>query len=158
MSSSVKVLVSFPRSLADCILGLISDFTHTRLRLPRTYCLCIVSSLFIISQVTAIAVSSVETLWIATLLLGLAYGSLFGSYPAIMIEWFGLGRSTFPRLRTSNAPTRSRHQVTFPKTVDTSFSRPSSAVTSSPSCLGATWTPMRQRRTCDGRWWRVSGR
>jgi len=29
-------------------------------------------------------------LWIATLLLGFAYGSLFGSCPAIIIEWFGL--------------------------------------------------------------------
>ncbi|KAG9309730.1 major facilitator superfamily domain-containing protein [Chiua virens] len=72
------------------LIGLISDFTHNRLHLPRTYCLCIVSSLFIVSQATAIAVSSVKTLWIATLLLGLAYGSLFGSLPAIMIDWFGL--------------------------------------------------------------------
>ncbi|KAH0832921.1 major facilitator superfamily domain-containing protein [Lanmaoa asiatica] len=72
------------------LIGLISDFTHTRLRLPRAYYLCIVSSLFIISQVTAITVSSVETLWIATLLLGLAYGALFGSCPTLIIEWFGL--------------------------------------------------------------------
>ncbi|KAG8220377.1 major facilitator superfamily domain-containing protein [Butyriboletus roseoflavus] len=72
------------------LIGLISDFAHTRLHLPRAYCLCIVSFLFIISQTSAIIVSSVETLWIATLLLGLAYGSLFGSYPTIMIEWFGL--------------------------------------------------------------------
>jgi len=72
------------------LIGLISDFAHTRLRLPRAYCLCIVSSLFIISQATAIIVSSVETLWVATLLLGLAYGSLFGSCPTIIIEWFGL--------------------------------------------------------------------
>lgn len=82
-----------------------SDFTHTRLRVPRAYLLCIVSSLFIISQGAAIAVSSVETLWIASLLLGLAYGSLFGSYPTVMIEWFGLGGSTFLRMRTNYIPT-----------------------------------------------------
>ena len=81
--------------LTNCIPGIISDFAHTRLRLPRAYCLCIVSSLFIISQATAIIVSSVETLWVATLLLGLAYGSLFGSCPTIIIEWFGLGKSHF---------------------------------------------------------------
>ncbi|KAF8550215.1 MFS general substrate transporter [Imleria badia] len=72
------------------LIGLISDFAYVRLRLPRAYCLCIVSSLFIISQATAIIVSSVETLWVATLLLGLAYGSLFGCFAAIMIEWFGM--------------------------------------------------------------------
>ena len=72
--------------------GLTSDFAYTRLRLPRAYCLCIVSSLFIISQATAIIVSSVETLWVATFLLGLAYGAMSGSYPTIMIEWFGLGK------------------------------------------------------------------
>jgi MFS family permease len=76
--------------LINCIPGLISDFAYTRLRLPRVYSLCIVSSLFIISQAAAIIVSSVEALWVATLLLGLAYGSLFGSCPTIMIEWFGL--------------------------------------------------------------------
>jgi len=72
------------------LIGLISDFAHTRLRLPRVNCLCIVSCGFILSQAAAMIVSSVETLWIATLLLGLAYGSLFGSLPTIMIEWFGL--------------------------------------------------------------------
>ena len=82
--------------LTNFVPGLVSDFVHTRLRLPRAYCLCIVSTLFIISQTIAIMVSSVETLWVATLLLGFAYGSLFGSSPTIIIDWFGLGKSTFP--------------------------------------------------------------
>ena len=82
--------------LTNCVPGLVSDFAHTRLGLPRAYCLCIVSTLFIISQAFAIIVSSVEELWVATLLLGFAYGSLFGSCPTIIIDWFGLGKSTFP--------------------------------------------------------------
>ncbi|KAF8120704.1 major facilitator superfamily domain-containing protein [Boletus edulis] len=77
-------------ALTNYVQGLISDFGHIRLRIPRAYCLCIVSSLFIVSQATAMTVSSVETLWVATLLLGLAYGFLFGSCPTIMIEWFGM--------------------------------------------------------------------
>jgi len=88
-------LTCFKLILTNCISGLISDFAHTHLRLPRAYCFCLVSFLFIISQATAIIVSSIETLWLATLLLGLAYGSLFGSIPTILIEWFGLGKSTF---------------------------------------------------------------
>ncbi|KAL4075473.1 hypothetical protein J3A83DRAFT_4220212 [Scleroderma citrinum] len=72
------------------VMGLISDFMHTRLRISRAYCMCIVSSLFIISQVLATNLSDVNTLWIATILLGFAYGSMAGQLPAIMIEWFGL--------------------------------------------------------------------
>ncbi|KIJ21221.1 hypothetical protein PAXINDRAFT_165940 [Paxillus involutus ATCC 200175] len=72
------------------LIGSIADFTHNRLHLPRVYCLCIVSSLFIISQAFAIGTSSVQSLWMASSLLGLAYGSLFGLCPTIIIEWFGL--------------------------------------------------------------------
>lgn len=71
--------------------GLVSDFIRNRLDLPRSYCLCLVSILFIISQATAISVTSVNTLWIATTVLGVAYGSLWGIIPTINIEWFGLG-------------------------------------------------------------------
>lgn len=82
-------------SFAGRILcGLISDFIRTKLHLPRAYSLCIVSSLFIASQVFAISVSSVGALWIATVSLGLAYGSLYGALPAIVIEWFGLAHLT----------------------------------------------------------------
>ncbi|KAF8549273.1 hypothetical protein OG21DRAFT_611267 [Imleria badia] len=76
------------RFRGTCSNRLISEFAHTRPHLPRAYCLCIVSSLFIISQASAIIVSFVETLWVATLLLRLAYRSLFGSCPTITIEWF----------------------------------------------------------------------
>lgn len=72
------------------LIGLISDFTRSKFNLPRAYSLCIVSSLFIISQAFAIGISNVGTLWMATAFLGFAYGSLFGALPAITIDWFGL--------------------------------------------------------------------
>lgn len=72
------------------LCGLVSDFLRNHLHLPRAYSLCIVSSLFIISQALAIGISSVSTLWIATATLGVAYGGLFGALPAIVIDWFGL--------------------------------------------------------------------
>ncbi|KAL4067160.1 hypothetical protein V8B97DRAFT_974208 [Scleroderma yunnanense] len=83
------------------VMGLISDFMHTRLRISRAYCMCIVSSLFIISQVLATNLSDVNTLWIATILLGFAYGSMAGQLPAIMIEWFGLGKCRYTPSATS---------------------------------------------------------
>jgi hypothetical protein len=61
-----------------------------RLHLPRAYCFCIVSTLFVVSQLSVISVDDVAHLWKATALLGLAYGSLFGIAPTIIIDWFGL--------------------------------------------------------------------
>lgn len=68
-----------------------SDFMQTHLHLPRAYSLCIVSSLFIMSQMAVISVSSITTLWVATVMVGIAYGSLLGALPSITIDWFGLG-------------------------------------------------------------------
>lgn len=81
---------------------------RTKLQLPRAYSLCIVSSLFIISQLFAIGVSSVGALWMASVSLGLAYGSLYGAVPAILIEWFGLGGCALPYTpRCTNKHSRS---------------------------------------------------
>ena len=38
-----------------------------------------------------IQTESVKNLWIGSLMLGLAYGGMFGLFPVIAIEWFGLG-------------------------------------------------------------------
>jgi hypothetical protein len=72
------------------LIGLIADLFRYRLRLPRAYCFCIVSTLFVVSQLSVINVNNVAHLWKATALLGLAYGSLFGIAPTIIIDWFGL--------------------------------------------------------------------
>lgn len=70
--------------------GPISDLIRNQFRPPRAYCLCIVSSLFVVSQALAIEISSIRTLWVETALLGVAYGGLFGALPTIVIDWFGL--------------------------------------------------------------------
>ncbi|KAI5992650.1 major facilitator superfamily domain-containing protein [Pisolithus marmoratus] len=72
------------------LIGLSSDFSHSYFRLPRGYYLCFVSLLFILSQTFAIGVSDISTLRMATAILGLAYGSLIGTLPVIIIDWFGL--------------------------------------------------------------------
>ncbi|EGN92319.1 hypothetical protein SERLA73DRAFT_191271 [Serpula lacrymans var. lacrymans S7.3] len=82
--------ISIGNFLGRVLIGLISDFTKGRLGLPRSYCLFIVSTLFVISQIAAINVFDVAHLWRASALLGVAYGSLFGLCPTIVIEWFGL--------------------------------------------------------------------
>lgn len=55
--------------------------------------MALVSGLFIVSQVTVFHIDDVRDLWRGSALLGLAYGGLFGLFPTLVIEWFGLGTS-----------------------------------------------------------------
>jgi hypothetical protein len=41
----------------------------------------------------AVLTDDVTDLWKASLALGLAYGSMFGLFPAIVFEWFGMRKS-----------------------------------------------------------------
>jgi hypothetical protein len=74
--------------------GLLSDALKEKFHLPRTFCICIVSASFIISQLVAISIIDVASLWKASFLLGLSYGAMFGTMPMITIDAFGLGKIT----------------------------------------------------------------
>ena len=39
----------------------------------------------------AVATNDVADLWKASIALGLAYGGMYGLFPTIAIEWFGIG-------------------------------------------------------------------
>ena len=69
---------------------MLADSTKNHLRLPRSFCICLVALGFIISQLTVSSVDDVRNLWKGSALLGLVYGGLFGLFPTITIEWFGL--------------------------------------------------------------------
>lgn len=81
-------------SIANCggriLAGISADLVKNRLALPRSYVLCGVALLFVLSQVLTTQIDAVESLWVASATLGLAYGGLFGIYPTLVIEWFGL--------------------------------------------------------------------
>jgi MFS family permease len=74
------------------LTGLAADITKNKLHRPRTYCVTFVAFLFIVSQIVLVIVDDVHNLWMSSALLGLAYGSLFGVFPTVCIEWFGLGK------------------------------------------------------------------
>jgi len=38
-----------------------------------------------------ISVSSISGLWMASVMVGVAYGCLLGTLPSVVIDWFGLG-------------------------------------------------------------------
>ncbi|KAI0959036.1 hypothetical protein AcW1_003984 [Taiwanofungus camphoratus] len=81
-------------SIMNCLgrfsIGMLADLMRGYVRLPRSFCIILVAVLFIISQVMCFAIEDVSNLWKASALLGLAYGGMFGLFPTITIEWFGL--------------------------------------------------------------------
>ncbi|KAI0755996.1 hypothetical protein BC629DRAFT_1662047 [Irpex lacteus] len=65
-----SLTVSVANCLGRVLIGVIADFTKNNLHRPRSWCMALVSGLFIVSQVTVA-------------LLGLAYGGLFGLFPTL---------------------------------------------------------------------------
>jgi hypothetical protein len=61
---------------------------------------------FVTSQVAAMDTVEVRHLWLVSTLLGLAYGSLFNVLPMLVLEWFGMGRSSEHPRHESNGHNR----------------------------------------------------
>ncbi|CCM06575.1 uncharacterized protein FIBRA_08853 [Fibroporia radiculosa] len=83
-------IVSVMNCLGRFCIGILADFSKTFLRLPRSFCITLIACVFVVSQVTCFYIDTVQNLWKASALLGLAYGAMFGLFPTIVIEWFGL--------------------------------------------------------------------
>ncbi|KAI0301892.1 major facilitator superfamily domain-containing protein [Multifurca ochricompacta] len=81
-------------SLANCfgriLIGIAADTAKSRIRVPRSFCMPVVSALFILALLLLIVMDDVRHLWAASGLIGLAYGCWFGLLPTVSIEWFGL--------------------------------------------------------------------
>jgi MFS family permease len=73
------------------LIGIVADMIKSRHRVPRSFCLPVMTALFILAELSLTAIGDVRHLWTASVLVGLAYGCWFGLLPTISIEWFGLG-------------------------------------------------------------------
>ncbi|KAF9530910.1 major facilitator superfamily domain-containing protein [Crepidotus variabilis] len=82
--------ISVTNFLGRIFIGLVSDFTKSRYDMPRSYCLVLVASLFFVSQFVLTEVADINHLWLASSILGLAYGSVFSLMPTVCLEWFGM--------------------------------------------------------------------
>jgi hypothetical protein len=71
-------------------IGIFTDFVKNRMGLRRAYCIPLVAVFFFSSQLVAMSIVDVNQLWKASLLVGFSYGSLFGLFPTIIIDWFGM--------------------------------------------------------------------
>ena len=69
---------------------MVSDFAKNKYGMPRSYCLVLVASILFISQVATGSIDDITHLWIASALLGTAYGAAFALVPTVCIEWFGM--------------------------------------------------------------------
>jgi MFS family permease len=84
---SIISCTSFVGRLAS---GVGSDFLVKRLKLSRFWCMVVASCIFTLAQFIAIAVSNPYYLWLLSSMAGLAYGTLFGVYPALVADAFGV--------------------------------------------------------------------
>ncbi|KAK2067792.1 hypothetical protein P8C59_001499 [Phyllachora maydis] len=98
-------------SFAGRILsGVGSDVLVKRLKASRVWCLVIASSIFLVAQVLALGVSVPYFLVTVSALSGLGYGFLYGVFPSIVAESFGIhalsqnwGYMTLSPIVTGNA-------------------------------------------------------
>jgi len=72
------------------ISGIGSDYLVKSLHKSRFWCLVVSSGIFAIAQFAALSVSSPTWLWLVSSLSGLGYGALFGVYPALVADTFGV--------------------------------------------------------------------
>lgn len=74
-------------------VGVFADFAKNRMGVRRVYCISLVAISFFISQLVAMTIVDVKELWKASLLVGFSYGAMFGLFPTITIDWFGIRTS-----------------------------------------------------------------
>ncbi|KAK0102101.1 hypothetical protein ONS96_006064 [Cadophora gregata f. sp. sojae] len=92
MHVSILSVCSFVGRLSS---GVGSDFLHKVLHASRLWCLTIAATIFLVAQVLALSVETPHYLSLVSSLTGLAYGFLFGCFPSLVAEAFGVhGLST----------------------------------------------------------------
>ncbi|PSS25811.1 hypothetical protein M430DRAFT_64323 [Amorphotheca resinae ATCC 22711] len=86
-------------SICSCIgrltSGVGSDFLVKVLKASRLWCLTLASLVFLIAQLSALSIQNPHFLTLVSSLTGLGYGFLFGCFPSLVAEAFGVhGLST----------------------------------------------------------------
>ncbi|KAH0586803.1 hypothetical protein H2248_005652 [Termitomyces sp. 'cryptogamus'] len=84
-------LISLFNFAGRIFIGLLTDTLYHTHGLPRSTSLILVSTLFLLSQLlAAFLISDVAHLYITSMTLGFAYGSVFSLMPNVCLEWFGI--------------------------------------------------------------------
>ncbi|KAH8894053.1 MFS general substrate transporter [Thozetella sp. PMI_491] len=83
-------ILSVGSFMGRMLSGVGSDFLVKVLRASRVWCLVIASGIFCIAQLCALNVTNPHYLIFVSSLSGLGYGFLFGGFPSIVAETFGI--------------------------------------------------------------------
>ncbi|PPR04909.1 hypothetical protein CVT24_007153 [Panaeolus cyanescens] len=132
--------ISLMNFLGRIFIGLVSDYCKNKFDMPRSYSLVIVSVLLFISQLAAATIDHIAHLWIASSLLGLAYGSVFSLFPTVCLEWFGMPHfsENWGYLSMSPMVAGNLFSVVFGRNLDahdsTKVTQPSGNVMAAPQC------------------------
>ncbi|KAJ5292707.1 uncharacterized protein N7443_008660 [Penicillium atrosanguineum] len=84
-------ILSFGNFLGRLSSGIGSDILVKKLGMSRTWCLLISSVVFTLTQVCGSSISNPNTLVVVSGLTGVAYGFLFGVFPSLTAQTFGIG-------------------------------------------------------------------
>ena len=76
--------------VANYLLGVGSDFLVKVIGASRAWCLVIASAIFCVAQISALNIVNPHLLGFVSGLSGLGYGFLFGVFPSIVAETFGI--------------------------------------------------------------------
>lgn len=71
--------------------GIGSDILVKKLNMSRTWCLLISSLVFTVTQLCGSSISNPNTLVVVSGFTGIAYGFLFGVFPSLVAQTFGIG-------------------------------------------------------------------
>jgi MFS family permease len=83
-------IISVASFLGRLVSGIGSDFLVKRMRKSRFWCIVAASSIFAGAQLAGLNVTNPNMLWLVSSTSGLAYGALFGVYPALVVDAFGV--------------------------------------------------------------------
>ncbi|KAF2430097.1 MFS transporter-like protein [Tothia fuscella] len=83
-------LISISSFVGRLLSGIGSDILVKRLKQSRFWCLIASAAIFAHAQVAALKIENPHYLWIVSSLSGLGYGALFGVYPALVADTFGV--------------------------------------------------------------------
>jgi hypothetical protein len=86
MHVSIISVFSF---LGRLLSGIGSDIIVKRLQMSRFWCAAVSATIFMLAQIAAIQIENPNNLWLVSSLSGLAYGVLFGVFPALVVDAFG---------------------------------------------------------------------
>lgn len=87
MHTSILSIGSF---LGRFISGIGSDYCVKRLQASRFWCLVVSACVFTLAQVLALNISNPNFLFLVSSLTGIGYGALFGCFPALTADAFGV--------------------------------------------------------------------